>query len=52
MAYLFNHEINEQNERIFLCPIKLGVIVILQAEICKFCTNSQIAGSNFGRTIA
>ncbi len=25
-----------------------GVIVILQAKTCKFCSNSQIAGSNFG----
>ena len=27
---------------------KKGVIVILQAGICKFCSNSQIAGWNFG----
>ena len=28
--------------------VKGGVIVILQAKTCKFCSNSQIAGSNFG----
>ena len=30
----------------YLFLLFFGVIVILQAEICKFCSNSQIAGSN------
>ena len=35
-------------ETIWLTQQQLGVIVILQAKTCKFCSNSQIAGSNFG----
>ena len=46
--YLITYTETDTTEGAMPDSIKIGVIVILQAKTCKFCSNSQIAGSNFG----